>query len=314
VITDNPLKTILDRQESANRVRENFSETIGLLRDIIDYGTNLIARCYYTSGKKGLTEVIILGSLLKNAVAMIDAVEILVSAGAVFSANLQARGLFETYLFIKWILKEDTERRVKQYYVWQKREELIVNKRSLIGSKEHTDYVNLLGEFGKEYIEEVKQKQADIRKVVDSIEELLNRDTYRETNLNFENNKSKKKVEWFRPGGPRNRYEMAIDVGLQAEYLIFYSYYSDVVHVTATHEHIEFKDGYMILTPIRHLEGIRALLNTALVYVLNIYEIVLGHYRPEEVQNFKKKYVSEWRRKFLSIKNVKYNISLAMLD
>jgi len=52
MLPDNPFKGILDRQESANHVKEHFYENIALLVEIIDYGTNLIPRCYTSSEKK----------------------------------------------------------------------------------------------------------------------------------------------------------------------------------------------------------------------------------------------------------------------
>ena len=101
---------------------------------------------------------------MKNAIAMLDAVEILVSQGAIFSANLPARGLFETYLFLHWMLKEDAERRAKQYYVWHLRQELRWHKRGISGSKDQTDFFNSMGEFAKVFSEEIKSNQDDIKK------------------------------------------------------------------------------------------------------------------------------------------------------
>ena len=109
MLPDDPFKRILDRQETSDYVKRYFQDTIGLLREIVDYGTHLIPRCYTTAQKKNLTAAVVLGTLLKHAVAMLDAIEILVSHGAVFTAHLPARGLFETHLFINWILKDDTE-------------------------------------------------------------------------------------------------------------------------------------------------------------------------------------------------------------
>ena len=142
MLPDNPYKGILDRQETVGHVAQYFHDTVGLLRDIVDYGTHLIPRCYTTAQKKDLTAAIVLGTLLKHVVAMIDAVEILISQGAIFSVHLPARGLFETYLYVHWILKEDTETRAKQYYVWHLRRELKWLKRGVAGSKHREVFFN----------------------------------------------------------------------------------------------------------------------------------------------------------------------------
>ena len=316
MLPDNPFKGILDRQESANHVKEHFGETIALLREIIDYGTHLIPRCYTTAEKKDLTAAIVLGTLLKNAVAMLDAVEILVSQGAVFSAYLPARGLFETYLFIHWILKEDTERRAKQYYVWHLRQELRWAKRGVTGSQDQNEFFAAMGKFAKVFSEEIKSKQEDIQKQIASIEKLISNDDYRALNHEFEKMKSKKTgldVDWFRLGGPKSRYKMAKNLGFEAQYTIFYSQYSDAMHATATKEHIKFEDEILTFVPLRNLEGIKSLLQPVMTYCLAIYQAVLGYFRPGELQNFARKYATEWRQRFLSIKTVKYRVKTEIL-
>lgn len=316
MLPDRPFKGILDRQESAKHVKEHFQETVALLREIIDYGTHLIPRCYTTAEKKDLPAAIVLGTLLKHAIAMLDAIEILVSQGVVFSAYLPARGLFETYLFVHWILKEDTERRVKQYYVWHLRQELKWAKRGVVGSQDQEDFFSAVGEFAKVFSEDIKSKQTDIQKQIESIEKLLNSDEYKELNQDFERLKSKKTgldVDWFRPEGPSTRYKMARDLGLGAQYTVFYNQYSEVMHATATKEHIRFEDETLTFIPIRNLEGIKTLLQPVITYTLAIYRAVLTHFRPGELGNFARKYAAEWRQRFFSIKKVKYRVKTEVL-
>jgi len=208
---DNPCKGILDRHETVEHIKQYFQDTIDLLREIVDYGTHLIMRCHTTTQNKDLTAAIVLGILLKHAVAMLDAVEILVSQGAIFSAHLPARGLFETYLFINWILKEDTDRRAKQYYVWHLRKELKWAKRGVAGSEEQKAFFSAVDAFAKVFSEKVAICNDETQEDIASFERLLNSDHYREINDEFEKMKNKKTgldVEWFRPWGPKNRYKM----------------------------------------------------------------------------------------------------------
>jgi uncharacterized protein DUF5677 len=247
MLPDNPFKGILDRQETASYVNQHFQDTIGLLREIVDYGTHLIPRCYTTAKSKDLTASVVLGTLLKHSVAMLDAIDILVSQGAVFLAHLPARGLFEIYLFIHWILKEDAEKRVKQYYVWHLRRKLKWAKRGIVGSEQQEAFFNAVDDFAKVFSEEVDLKQDEIQESISSLENLLNGDSYREINDEFEKMKSKKTgldVDWFRPWGPKSRYQMAKDLGLGAQYTIFYDQYSAIMHGTVTGKHIKFKDEH----------------------------------------------------------------------
>jgi len=317
MLPDNPFKGILDRQETASYVKQYFQDTIGLLREIVDYGTHLIPRCYTTAQKKDLTAAVVLGILLKHAVAMIDAIDILVSQGAVFSAHLPARGLFEIYLFIRWILKEDTERRVKQYYVWHLRRELKWAKRGVVGSEQQETFFNAVDDFAKVFSEEVDLEQDEIQGNIASLENLLNSNTYREINDEFEKMKRKKTgldVDWFQPWGTRSRYEMAKKLGLGAAYMIFYDQYSTIMHGTVAGNHIKFKDERITFIPIRHLEGIKTLLQPVITYSLDIYQTILGYFRPFERANFARKYATEWRQRYFSIKGVKYKVETEFLD
>jgi len=86
------------------------------------------------------------------------------------------------------------------------------------------------------------------------------------------------------------------------------------MHGTVTGNHIKFKGEHITLIPIRHLEGIKTLLQPVINYSFYIYRIILGHFRPSESENFARKYVTEWRKRFLSIKNVEYRIKTEFLD
>jgi hypothetical protein len=59
-------------------------------------GSNLIPRCY-SSSEKNLKDAVLLPILLRQAVAMLDGVELLLTSGAVHAANLQMRALFSMY-------------------------------------------------------------------------------------------------------------------------------------------------------------------------------------------------------------------------
>ncbi len=58
-----------------------------------------------------MKDIIVLGTLTRQVVAMLDGLELLLANGAVYVAGLQSRALFEASVYIDWILKDDTERR-----------------------------------------------------------------------------------------------------------------------------------------------------------------------------------------------------------
>ena len=154
-------KLILDRAKHEADVKQHFSKHLDLLIDLANYGSNLVPRAH-DSSKKKLEDHIVIGVLLKQVVAMIDAVEILISKGAVDPANLQARSAFEASLYIDWFLKGEPEKKAKYYYVSNLRNQRLWALRFKTGTKEEEIFAESLRGLEK-YI-----KTADL----DSVERL----------------------------------------------------------------------------------------------------------------------------------------------
>ena len=91
---EEPLKALLDKETHILDLNEHFSEILNAMQDMTNYGTNLIVRCMTTSDKD-LKDAIAIGVLLRQAVAMFDGLEILISNAAIYPAHLQARAIFE---------------------------------------------------------------------------------------------------------------------------------------------------------------------------------------------------------------------------
>jgi len=309
MLPDNPHKEILDRQESANIINEHFNETRSLLREIIDYGTNLIIRCYETSTSKDLTDAVLLGTLLKHTVAMLDSIEILAAKGALLGANLPARSLFETWLYIQWIIMDDTDNRAKHYYVWHLRQDLLWTKRGDEGSEESEAFASAMGDFSESFkYEDIDKKQA-IKDQIDSIEKILDDDQFKTINDKFESMKKPwGDVSWFEPCGLGSIYQIAKEVDCIAHYKVFYSYYSDIMHASVYKQNINIDGTDLTFVPIRQLKGIKSFLMHVITCSLSICLIILNRYRPTESENFSRKYAVEWRSLFFSIKDVEYNI------
>ena len=109
-------KQIIDREKHKKDARQIFSKQIDLLVDLVNYGSNLIIRAY-DSSKKKLEDAIVIGVLLKQVVAMIDATEILLCHGSPQSADIQLRSALEASLYIDWMLKSELQKKAKYYYI-----------------------------------------------------------------------------------------------------------------------------------------------------------------------------------------------------
>lgn len=316
---EKPFQTILDRKAPTEDVKKHFHEQIKLLQEIANYGSNLIPRCFGSikPSKRELADIVVLAVLLKQAVAMIDAVEVLVSQGAVFAACLPARSLFETWLYIEWILKENTSKRAEQYYVWDLRQRQYWDKRGIKGYKEHEEFSKAISKF-RSMLEELESRENEAKEDLEQIEKLLNQNTYKEINQEFDRLKQRQRRKydfaWYRPWGPASLGDMASRLGLKAEYLILYGEFSRIMHATDFQKHTSIEKGLVTFEPVRKLDEFGFLVSIVINLSIRVYQTILHHYRPDEIQNFNNKYTNEWRTRFLSIKHVKYKITTQPLD
>jgi hypothetical protein len=256
-----------------------------------------------------LPDIVILGSLLKQAVIMLDAIEILVSQGALFAAHVQARALFEVYVYVNWVLQKDKDKKARYYYVWHLRRQRTWLCRMIPATNEHKRFEKAIGELK---LTQNLEMQEEAKKQVAAIDKVLSKDEYKEMNAEFD--KMKKPLRdydqrWYRPCGVKSIADIAERLGIKPQYDIFYSQFSEIAHSEALRKHILVNEQGIVFEPIRQLEGIRTFLTIVLTFTFHIYRSILSEYRPGELSNFSKKYVEEWRIRFRSIKDVKYTVS-----
>jgi hypothetical protein len=294
-------KYILDRETSKQLAQSHFQDSSSLLRELANYGSNLIPRCFLSSGKE-VKDIIILGSLLKQFVAMVDGAEILLSEGAQHAASLQIRALFEQHLYMAWMFKDDTDRRARLYYVWNLRKRRYWNNITISGTAENAKFAPHFAELRTSKIlslpPETKKAQ---------IETLLQSTPYASLNAEFDKLKGKKlhDVPWHLPfGGVSSIKKMADHLKFSKEYDISYDQLSGVAHSTAFFKQVAVKNEQITFEPVRELVGVDTHFRSVAAYCLQTYRMVLGHYRHAEIEAFDRKYRDEWRSRFMGIKSV----------
>ena len=188
---ESPLPAILDRSEPASLVAEHFSKQTQLLRDLANYGSSLILRAYESSSK-GLPEAIVCGVLLKQVVAMIDAIEVLLSAGISHAAYLSARTAFEASLYIDFILQEDSEHRARCYLVSNYRDELLWAARATKGSPESAAFEEATGGLSQGIHERRPEVEAIAAAHLGEVRRILKQPALQAINQRFEKCRAKR--------------------------------------------------------------------------------------------------------------------------
>ena len=305
---EKPLASIIDREEARKHASEHFAEQIALLRDITNYGSNLVFRAF-NSSKKDLADVVVCGALLKQIVAMVDAVETLMESGIVYAAFLPARAAFEASTYLEWILFSDSDRKAQCYIVSNFRDERLWALRTIKGTPEEAVFESIAKTVGLDIHARRPTLAADAKKHLDEVNRILAQSDFQPIDQEFDQRRGKRKVdlEWYELVGAKSIRQVAEAVGRLAEYEFFYAKGSQITHSASYKDHIRFTKNQVQFKPIRHLQGIDMLLNFVVGIAIRSFQNTLRYYRRDELLAFSKKYAEDWRKPFLTVKAVKYN-------
>jgi hypothetical protein len=302
-------KKLLDREKHTADVKQHFSSQLNALTELINYGTWLIPRAYDSSEKK-LSDVILIAVLFKQVVSMLDAIEILISNGAVHPAFLPARTAFEASIYIDWILKGNEEEKVKYYYVSNLRNDRLWSLRILGGTYEQREFTADIRDLASHLNFESPDTQQMAKRLLSNVEKILNQESFKTINSRFDAFKNKKKREpyWYQLIQERSSLRrLAKNVNRGSEYVFFYERGSKATHSASYKDHVKFsKGGAFVFEPIRNLSEIRFLLQFIIAIALQTYISIINKYRHGELQNFTRKYVKDWRQSFMQIPSVEY--------
>ncbi len=305
-VPENPHKGFLDKEKVVASIVESLKPWRDLVEDVVNYGSNLIPRCFGSSPRE-LKDAVVLAILLRQVVAMLDGVHILLSQGACHVAQLPTRAIFESSVYIDWILLGDSDRKCLYYYAHNLRRKRIWARRAQAGSAESKEFVALMEGSGVQLTADLAR---EAEKQLAQIEEVLSKPKFAEVNAHFDSLRGKKKHDphWYAPFGPRNLREVAQAVERLAEYTILYSITSRVMHGSSYEQHIALGRGEITFQPIRSLEGFENVFRFSVANALATYRKVLHEYRYGELENFSRKYVEKWQKYFLNFPPIKVKV------
>lgn len=308
---------ILDRALVVDHVTTHFADFVEVLEDLTDYGTHLIPRCWQSSDRR-LADVVVLGVLTKQAVAMLDAGHALISQGLVVPALLQLRALFEVSVYLSWTLRRDTERRSRAFYVANLRKRLNWALRARKGTPEFKalkqDYARLgsLGGFADHQTEAVAE--------IDRLQGRLRSSDLRQMNAAFVRRRGKRRYdpEWytvlFPKKHPPSLFTLAKQTGRRADYRLIYEQGSEMMHSSRMEPHVKMDHNGLRLRSLRDLTDLPLIAQLLIGQTMISYGLVLERYRPSESENFAKKYVANWRAVLLAKRVVNYNYIERVID
>ena len=299
---------ILDRDEPAAQVRQHLTPQLDLLADLAAYGSNLVVRAWDSSPKK-MAELIVCGVLLKQVVAMVDATQVLLSAGCGHAAFLPMRTAWEASLYLDWILSGNSERRATCYLVGNYRDERRWADRVTPGTLEEAAFSPISKAIGLDFQTERPTLAADAATHRAEVDRILAQPDLQVIDAEFQRARGSKRKHdpaWYELDGMKSIRDIAKTLDRLAEYEAFYSKGSQVTHTGTYKDHLRFAGGQVRFKPIRHLADANQLLTIIVLIAFKAYERVLTCYRPGEVPALMKKYVDDWRQPHLNATALNY--------
>jgi hypothetical protein len=298
---------ILNRRQFEEIAEIYLSEHITALEELVNYGTNLIPRCF-TSSVRDRRPVIVVGVLLKQVVMMLDGAVELLRRSCVNTSYLQLRGAFEASVYIDWILQLRSDKRARAYYVWNVRRDLNWTKRARRGTAEHRLFSRETRRIWGIHIKEpagssIEQEHAEAE--IRRIESFLNQRQYRTWNLRFDASRDTKTLrdrDWysvlFPPGKRGSFFQICKAVRRISEYRGIYEIGSETMHGSLTKAHVEVGEGRLTFLPLRDPRAAGEIIQYLASVAFHTFNRVLEEYRPGESERFARKWTDEWSPTF----------------
>lgn len=301
---ERPLLSILNRDEASKQISDALPSQVDMLCDLVNYGSNLIIRSF-NSSQRHLDAIVVCGVLLKQVVAMVDAVETLVRNGQIHPAFLQARAACEASLYLQWVLASDTDRKAAAYIVSNYRRERIWASRAIKGSREAEVFGEITRSLRMDLHENDPELDSAAQKQLAEVNRILAQTHFAPMDAEFEKIKQKdrraREPAWYAPFGVTSIRQIAKQLDRLPDYAVFYGKGSQVTHSASYRDHLRFTPGQVHFISIRSPEGLQELLMSIIGSALATYRAVLGFYRPAELPAFVQKYIEDWQKPFLAI-------------
>jgi hypothetical protein len=244
---------------------------------------------------------------------MLDGAAVILANGCVFASYLQLRCVFETSVYLRWIVGADSERRARAFYTQHLRRKLLWINRADQGTPEQQAFSQDLEDLdlSRDFLQNLPAGEIDRQR--EEIQGILTSDTYRDLNKAFISRRGKRKYDpdWFEvvhPSGVSVSVRtLAKEVGRLSAYRLIYDKSSEIMHAQAVAQQIHVRGGVVSVWPLRELREFGHVAQLVMGEALGLFRLLIERYRPAEGNNFAAKYLDEWREVYLHPRGVRYN-------
>jgi hypothetical protein len=300
---------ILDRGKALT-IAAQLKPWLNLLDDMVNYAAALIPRLYGSSDKS-IGDAVVLTVLLRQIVAMFDAIEVLMSQGAVHAARLQLRAMLEAWLYLEWVLLGEKDKKARYYYVFNLRRQQMWALRLQPDSDEGKKFREIMAKENLPLDETLgQQATANLAAIAGALQEPENAAVQAEFDAWMKKHRS---LSWYSPFGVKNLRQVAVQVAKEPIYAMVYGATSDVMHASSYEDHIRIAEGKLTVDSVRHPRKFREVFRFSTIIAMNMFHTLLKAYRPGELSLLGRKYEEKWRGAFLHPPELQINTEESLL-
>jgi|GEM_PF-846597 len=303
-----PLRKLLDREESIDDAKEKIGKVSPLLKEVINYSTNVCGRCFITETPLKEEDKSI-AFLYRHIIEFADAVEVLISNCCPMPAIPLVRSMYEALLTIQYILKENYKNRSLAWLYLYYHDLLEKHKIYDINSDEFKNFKkrseregmkNVLNELGN----------PEVKKYIKDISDKLNEEIFKDIAIEFnkyKNDKSEKSnsygcslFNFF--GAKRKLFDLTIKLKRSVEYDTLYRLWCSYGHAF---ELLMYSQKESIekgkIPKIRKSDELERNAGLAISFLLKATEMIFNHFREEDLNAFSIWYSSNVDQKLKSL-------------
>jgi hypothetical protein len=317
-----PASSILDRAAAAAHVSNELPATLNVLRDIVDEGVNLLGRVSQTQNTliapRPLHRSLLL--LFRHVIEMADGFEELVRIGVVTPAGLQMRAILETHMQMFYLLEQRStvaanpiiqgdapvlpidpstgahlagkalddllDQRGLAYQVGELRRQLHHLQRYSSPELTHW-YTSVTGKAQPPAAVVDPSRQAGVTAEIARVRTRLASADLAPLDAEFTKVRKKAKFDpsWYALyNGPQKVRALARTVGLAFQYDMLYAETSQTMHGTDITGQLRPATvaGKQAIAPLRELGDAKDLINSFILHMLRIFDLVIGELRPSD--------------------------------
>lgn len=268
--------------EENEDVKEIIEQSSWVLASIITkFGELQNEISYGTSRQHDFVDTVIC-LFIRKIMEQLDAINVLFSVGSLTQAQIILRALIENIITLKFILKEDTEKRAASYYLEHHYQEIELGVRYFNKNSKYEKLI--LAQMGEEQFnsdcQKYRKKKEAFQRIIKSKEIFQKVDEARNKKVNEKKKKKNKKVyvQWYEVcSNVSNFYQLMKETGYEKYYQGIYGGLSNETHALNSAMGMSVDENGICLKRIRNLEEGSSTLSIACTFSVSVLNEIYNY-------------------------------------